>query len=86
MQSKRSCEDQIRECQEYAKRQGWVVVLIEHDDAKRAGALAARDGYGRLMKAAEQRVFNILLVFEMARFSRNFWEAWWSWPLLPSTA
>jgi site-specific DNA recombinase len=72
MQSKRSCEDQIRECQQYAKRQGWVVVLIEHDDAKRAGALAARDGYGRLMKAAEQRAFDILLVFEMARFSRNF--------------
>lgn len=45
MQSRRSAEDQIRECREYAARQGWTVVIAERDEATNASAMAGRAGY-----------------------------------------
>jgi DNA invertase Pin-like site-specific DNA recombinase len=72
MQSTHSADDQTRECRAYAERQGWVVVIVERDEAVRAGALAARDGYARLIKAAKNHEFDVLLVEEISRFSRDF--------------
>jgi site-specific DNA recombinase len=72
MQSPRSTADQERECRTYAERQGWEVVLVERDDAVRAGAAAGRVGYQRLLSAAKSRTFDVLLVEEVSRFSRDF--------------
>ena len=73
MQSPRSCDDQIRECTAYAQGQGWEVVFVERDDAVRAGAIAGRAGYGRVVAAAQAGQFQVLLVEEHSRFSRDFW-------------
>lgn len=72
MQSARSCDDQIRECTDYAARQGWSVVLVEKDEAVRSGAIASRDGYARVLEAAKRGEIDVMLVFEIARFSRDF--------------
>lgn len=72
MQSASSADDQIRDCREYAARQGWEVVGVEKDEAVRAGALAARDGYARVLQAAQTKSFDVLLVEEISRFSRDF--------------
>ncbi len=74
MQSPLSCDDQLRECTGYADREGWKVVLVERDEAVRAAAIAERHGYMRLMNAAKAGKFDILLVEETSRFSRDFWE------------
>ena len=73
MQSPRSCDDQIRECTAYAEGEGWEVVLVQRDDAVRAGAIAGRAGYGRVVAAAKAGQFQVLLVEEHNRFSRDFW-------------
>ncbi|MEY4582959.1 MAG: Resolvase, terminal domain [Pseudomonadota bacterium] len=46
--------------------------MIERDEAVRAGAIASRDGYARLLKAARAKLFDTLLVEEVSRFSRDF--------------
>ncbi|MDD9971737.1 MAG: recombinase family protein [Myxococcales bacterium] len=74
MQSPRSIDDQVRECREYAERQGWEVVLVEKDAAVRAGASAGRLGYHRLLRAAREGSFQVLLFEEVSRFSRDFLE------------
>lgn len=61
MQSAASADDQIRECKAYAERQGWTVVLVECDEAVRAGAFGQREGYASLLKAAEPRTLDVLL-------------------------
>jgi len=72
MQSPRSIGDQERECRSFAVRQGWEVVLVRADEAVRAGASAGRAGYQALLEAAKRREFEILLVEEVSRFSRDF--------------
>lgn len=72
MQSARSAEDQERVCTRYAQQQGWTVVMLERDEAVRAGAIASRDGYARLLKAARAKLFDTLIVEEVSRFSRDF--------------
>ena len=74
MQSNRSAEDQERECRAYAERMGWGVTLTERDEAVRAGASAGREGYQRLLLAAEQKVFDLVLFEEVSRFSRDFFD------------
>jgi site-specific DNA recombinase len=72
MQSPRSIDDQVRECSEFAERQRWQLVRIERDAAVRAGATAGRVGFQRVMEAAARREFDVLLVDEVSRFSRDF--------------
>jgi site-specific DNA recombinase len=72
MQSPRSGEDQEREARRTAEREGWEVTHAEADLAVRAGAVAGRAGYARLMAAARRREFDVLLVDEISRFSRDF--------------
>jgi site-specific DNA recombinase len=72
MQSKESCDDQERECRERVAREpGWNVVLVEKDAAVRAGARAERAGLIRVLAAIERGDIDVLLVFEMSRFSRD---------------
>lgn len=72
MQSRRSAEDQERENRRFAEREGWVVVGAERDEAVRAGATAGRLGYQRVLAAARDGLFDVLVVEELSRFSRDF--------------
>jgi DNA invertase Pin-like site-specific DNA recombinase len=73
-QSPASIADQIRVCREYAERQGWQLLEdhVYHDDAV-SGAGADRPEFNRLLAAAsrEDRAFDVLLVDDTSRLSRN---------------
>lgn len=75
MQSVRSADDQLRECRAYAAREGWAVVAEERDEMVRAGDMAGRRGYQRLVELARARQFDVLVCEELSRFSRNLFEA-----------
>lgn len=76
MQRSASIVDQERECRAFAKKNGWEVVAKYSDEAVRAGALAGRDGWSRLLGAAKRREFDLVLVEELSRFSRDFMASW----------
>lgn len=59
---------QVSECGEYCKRQGWETELYE--DAA-SGAPRKRPGLDRLMKAATLKMFDVVVVWKLDRFSRS---------------
>lgn len=71
-QREASIEDQNRNCEGYAKRQGWKVVERYADkaisgtqDEKR------REGYAAMLRAARAKQFDVLLVDDLSRLSRD---------------
>lgn len=76
-QSPASIQDQLRKCREYCQQQGWEF-LAEHVYADEAlsGAGADRPEFIRLHEAAARkpRPFDVLLVDDTSRISRNLGE------------
>ena len=72
MQSPRSCDDQERECREAAQRLGLGPVEADRDAAVRAGAIANRDGWNRIMTKARAGLVDGIMFEEISRFSRDF--------------
>lgn len=71
LQSYKSIEGQERICAEYAQRQGWVVVG-RYSDAERSGATTmGRSGFFEMMAAAERGEFDVFLVEDTDRASRD---------------
>jgi putative DNA-invertase from lambdoid prophage Rac len=64
-----TCELQLRELGDYAKRQGWQIAEIYQDVS--SGATVSRPALSRLMLAARAREFNCLLVWKLDRFGRS---------------
>ena len=62
-------ELQLRELQEYAKRQGWEVTEIYQDVI--SGAKGSRPGLNHLMEDARARKFDVILVWKLDRFGRS---------------
>jgi site-specific DNA recombinase len=77
-QSAISIEQQFRKCREYADRHG-LHVLEEHlySDEAISGATAIRPGLQRLLEASRmtQRPFDVILVDDTSRLSRNLRDA-----------
>lgn len=74
MQSSRSCDDQERECQQTGSRYGLAPIQSDRDEAVRAGAVAGRDGWNRIMaKARSGRVLGIIFE-DLSRISRDFFR------------
>jgi site-specific DNA recombinase len=71
-QREQSIDDQIRVCREFAKRDGITVVEshIYFDEAQ-SGSIRARPGLEALKKAAEEKQFDVLLVDDSSRLSRD---------------
>jgi DNA invertase Pin-like site-specific DNA recombinase len=72
-QKESSIEDQARTCEQYAARHGWT---ITHRYADRAisGATAERPEYQRMLADAKAKAFDILLVNDFSRLSRDMDE------------
>src|SRR5574340_800540 len=75
-QRETSLEDQERLCRQEAERRGWIVVAVEHDAAL-SGQLSEdrRPGFQRLMAAAQRREFDVLIVDDTSRLSRDTADA-----------
>ena len=73
MQQDRSIEDQIKICENLAKRDGIKVVATFEDRAKSGASMFERDGLFALMKAAtaKQKEFNMVIVESLDRLSRD---------------
>src|SRR5690242_6061100 len=65
-----SPEMQLRELREYCERRGWEIAG-EYVDTGVSGAKDSRPELNRLMTAARQRHFDVVLVWKMDRFGRS---------------
>jgi len=70
MQSSASIEDQIRQCQEYADREGWQLYNCYTDHAI-SGASLMRPGVQMLLQDAAAGKFDIILSEALDRLSRD---------------
>lgn len=75
MQKERSIDDQVRNCRDFAKRQGWEVLEnhIYSDKAVSGASLAGRIQLNRLLDvaSAKPRPFDYVLVDDTSRLSRD---------------
>ena len=71
LQRDRSIEDQVALCQTYAGREGLAVVEIFADRARSGASIFGRDGLDAMLKAAEAREFDCIVVEAL---EGNRWE------------
>jgi DNA invertase Pin-like site-specific DNA recombinase len=71
LQSERSIEDQIALCQAFASREGLTFIGSYEDRARSGGSVFGRDGLMRMMEAARERAFDVLIVEALDRLSRD---------------
>ena len=69
-QSDSSIEDQARNCVRYAER-FQLEIVSRFEDKAISGASKARPGYQEMLAAAERREFDVLLVDDLSRLSRD---------------
>jgi site-specific DNA recombinase len=69
-QREASTEDQARNCRRRIDAEGWI--LFQHfKDQAISGSVADRPGYQQLLRAAESRAFDVLVVDDLSRLSRD---------------
>lgn len=71
LQNEKSTEDQIALCRAHAARQHLNVVGIYEDKARSGASIFGREGLMRLMDAARERAFDVVLVEALDRLSRD---------------
>ena len=75
-QREESIEGQIRECMEYAQRQGITVVGEYIDRAKSAAKdIDKRENFLRMIRDSNKHLFEIVLVWKLDRFSRSRYDS-----------
>lgn len=70
-QNESSIEEQTRACTDYAARHQWTVVKTYDDKGISGAALGNRPGIQQLQVEAAAGVFDVLLVTDLSRLSRN---------------
>jgi DNA invertase Pin-like site-specific DNA recombinase len=74
-QSPSSIQDQLRKCREYAALQGWEFLESKvYTDEALSGAGSDRPGFLALLRAASEKGFDVLLLDDTSRLSRNHGE------------
>jgi DNA invertase Pin-like site-specific DNA recombinase len=71
LQQERSIEDQIALCRAYAAKNGLDVVGAFDDRARSGASILGRDGLMRMMDAARDGAFDVILVEALDRLSRD---------------
>jgi DNA invertase Pin-like site-specific DNA recombinase len=71
LQKDRSIEDQVALCGSYAARNNLEIVLTFEDRARSGASVFGRPGLGRLMEAARDHAFDVLIVEELDRIARD---------------
>ena len=69
----KSIDAQLTEMREYAQRQGWQIV-DEFVDAGFSAKSTNRPEFQRMMQDMEMRRFDIILVHDLSRLSRNLYD------------
>jgi DNA invertase Pin-like site-specific DNA recombinase len=71
LQNERSTEDQIALCRTYAARHQLNVVATFEDKARSGASVFGRDGLMKLMDAARENLFTVVIVEALDRLSRD---------------
>lgn len=72
-QRETSIDDQVRNCSRYAEHEGLVIRQVYSDKAI-SGAVSARSGYQQMQSDAASQAFDVLLVDDLSRLSRDDYE------------
>ena len=70
-QTENSILGQVRDCQEFAKRNDINIIAIYKDEAKSGRETAHRPGFLKMIKDAETGLFRRIIVWKGDRFSRS---------------
>ena len=73
-QTEQSIEGQLRVCNDYAERNG-ILIVDTYIDRAMKGTNDMRPDFQRMMKDSGKRQWNYVLVYKLDRFSRNKYEA-----------
>jgi len=73
-QREESIEGQLRECKEYAERNG-ITVLNSYIDRALSAKTDNRPEFQKMIKDSSKGLFNIVLVWKLDRFSRNRYDS-----------
>lgn len=74
LQKETSIDDQLRNVEHYCQRAGWLSPIVFKDEAI-TGSRNDRPGYLQMLKAAKEGKFDVLVVDDLSRFSRDRLEA-----------
>lgn len=73
-QREESIEGQIRECKEYAERNG-ITIVGTYIDRALSAKTDNRPEFQRMIKDSSKRLFEVVLVWKLDRFSRNRYDS-----------
>ena len=73
-QQEESIEGQLRECTEYAERNG-ITVLRSYIDRALSARTADRPEFQNMIKDSEQKLFDVVLIWKLDRFSRDRYDS-----------
>ena len=66
---KQSLDNQLGPCRDMVQSRGWEVFQVYED--KESGGSADRKGFNRLMRDAKDKVFQVVVVWSLDRFTRE---------------
>lgn len=73
-QSEQSIEGQLQVCHEYARTNGYSVIN-EYIDRAISGTTDDRPSFQQMIKDAQKRQFQFILVYQLDRFARNRYDS-----------
>ena len=73
-QTEQSIEGQLRVCQEYAERNG-ILILDTYIDRAMSGTNDNRPDFQRMIRDSSKQLWDYVLVYKLDRFSRNKYES-----------
>lgn len=73
-QTDQSIEGQLAACYEYAEREGYAVVC-EYTDRARSAKTDSRPEFLRMVEDSGKKYFDVILVYQLDRFSRNRYDS-----------
>jgi len=72
-QTEQSIEGQLRECNDYAERNG-ILVVDTYIDRAMTGTNDNRTQFQKMLRDSNKQAWDIVLVYKLDRFSRNKYE------------
>lgn len=73
-QTEQSIEGQLKACNNFAERQGYIVIG-EYIDRAQSGTTDNRPQFQRMIEDSAKGAFNVVLVYQLDRFSRNRYDS-----------
>ena len=68
-QTEQSIEGQVRVCNDYAERNG-ILIVNQYIDRATTGTNDNRDAFQQMLKDSDKKQFNFVLVYKLDRFNR----------------